>query len=627
MFRPLLSSVPSSTFYAGKSSAPHRSIVSRNSSVTTSSNASSDMAISGAHDTEGSELNQEDVTSEHIKTTYHDAEEEIFSFDKVDSVDEKSGINVPEQLPDGLRDEIDSRPGLDLQLVGDETSRLHDTPIEISAESELLEGNSDMNCLEEIAVCSKCSRRFSAAELIGDLKLCKECRGTDRFSVVTTSPKRMMEDENSPGVPRIVEDGSPHAFSPSMETSESLGVTSLCEPETAYSGKIVSEDQNSYSDPNRNLISASNVSQHLAEEGEHILIGQQVEDQQTVSCSETNAKTNSQQLQNFSSYASSKADVSEGAGISLLLTSSSGKGPIVRSRTFTATSITCDDFSYMRDSATSTRSSLGYGSASASSSVDLGSTRHTETRVQRQISSRKSDTENYRYEVHTKHQRSGSSLSGTSIQAFQTSSAATSYNEDSYEVPGISAEKDMVDATHARMDGRLLTSENREGDNGSTDVESDNNWGTVPDLSSCTINMNLGDTSAATISKLEEADLHENCRVLTNNSSSAKNVETSTVHIETCTEREDALSNAGVDGVDATDAPNYSSLDVISEMEIENDEVVSPDSVFDIGSQNSRSSMDELQEPSVTASCNNVAGPIEESTIHDHAESIHGRFS
>ncbi|KAI8000826.1 ATP-dependent DNA helicase Q-like 5 [Camellia lanceoleosa] len=53
------------------------------------------------------------------------------------------------------------------------------------------------------------------------------------------------------------------------------------------------------------------------------------------------------------------------------------------------------------------------GSAFASSSVDLGSARQTETRVQRQLSGKKSDIETYRSDINTKHQRTGSSLSGT----------------------------------------------------------------------------------------------------------------------------------------------------------------------------------------------------------------------
>lgn len=608
MFRPLLSSVPTSTFYASKSGATHHSVVSINSSVTTSSNASSEPGISGAHDVEDREQNQDDVTSEHIKTVYLDMHEEIFSFDKADYINEKPG---------GPCDEIDGNPKLDSPLVGNENPSQNNAVMEISAMSEVLEEKGDypsMDGLEEIVLCSKCGHRFGASELIveEDQKICKECKGTEMSSVVSTSPKGTMMDENSLGVLSKISNGrSFDAFSPSAEAPESLDVTSTGEPGISHGEKVASEEQNSY----------GNVAHNLEEEGEQGLISQQTGDQQTVSCRTSNGKTDSLRLQNFSGYSSSKADVSEGAGISLLLTSSSGKGPIVRSRTFTATSITCDDFSYMRDSATSTRSSYGHGSASASSSVDLGSTRQIDTRVQRQGSGRKSDLENYRCEMITKHQCSGSSLSGTSTHAFQTSSMATSGHEECFEVSAMNVEKNTVDPTCIATQVHSLTSENREGDSVCTDVESDNNWGTVSELSSCTMNAHTGDASVSQILNFEESDQNENGRVLTNNSLSVVNVEPSTLHIETRTEREDAMSSACYDGVDA---PNYSSLDVISEMEIENDEVVSPDSVFDIGSQNSKSSIDDLQDPCATMSYSNIA--VEESTNLDRADGIVGRF-
>ncbi|KAI8526897.1 hypothetical protein RHMOL_Rhmol12G0034400 [Rhododendron molle] len=76
-------------------------------------------------------------------------------------------------------------------------------------------------------------------------------------------------------------------------------------------------------------------------------------------------------------------------------------------------SIPFDDPSYLRDFATSMRSSLGHGSVSASSSVDVSSARPRETRMQRQLSSRKSDTG-----TNPKHQHTVSSPSATSKSCF-----------------------------------------------------------------------------------------------------------------------------------------------------------------------------------------------------------------
>ncbi|PQP91954.1 uncharacterized protein Pyn_29118 [Prunus yedoensis var. nudiflora] len=94
MFRPLLSSVPSSTFYVGKASSVHRPLISRNSSVTTSSNASSDLGTSVAPDTEGSDHNQDDMASESEKVPYSDVHEEVFGFDKMDAVNEDTRHDI-----------------------------------------------------------------------------------------------------------------------------------------------------------------------------------------------------------------------------------------------------------------------------------------------------------------------------------------------------------------------------------------------------------------------------------------------------------------------------------------------------------------------------------------------------
>ncbi|MCI33701.1 dentin sialophosphoprotein-like, partial [Trifolium medium] len=107
-------------------------------------------------------------------------------------------------------------------------------------------------------------------------------------------------------------------------------------------------------------------------------------------------------------------DPMEGTGISVLLKrSSSNKGPIVRARTFTATTISYDDLSLSRDSVNSIRSSTRPGSYSASSSTDFGSTRPTEFRIHRQSSGRKLDAD-CGYDSRIKPSSTSSSISITS---------------------------------------------------------------------------------------------------------------------------------------------------------------------------------------------------------------------
>ncbi|XP_071925968.1 uncharacterized protein [Coffea arabica] len=609
MFRPLLSSVPSSTFYAGKSSAAHRSVISRNSSVTTSSNASSDLGTSGAHDTEGSEHNQEGITNACIKAPYHDIQEEVFAFDKADSIDDKSVDKNNEKLSD-RHDEDDGDLVLDSHVVGDGSSTHQDKGLEISVASAVFDVKGDcqdVHSFEETLLCSRCGCRYHAIEEIdADLKLCRNCRSAEILSVL--SPKTVIAVENLPGVSaKVLDHGSVDAFAPSAAMLVSLAVNAMGEPGTGCHTEL-----------NANLPESSGAL------GELNLVSQQVGSQPTLSGNTTlNDEIVAQQLQNNSGYSNLKADVSEGAGISLLLTPHSVKGPIIRSRTFTATSITCDDFSYVRDSATSTRSSFGYGTASASSSLDLGSSRQTEARAQRQLSSRKSDTENYRYEMYSKHQRSVSSLSGTSTHGFQASSLATSSHDESLEVSAaVHVERINLEVTHVPLQDLSLASESIELDNMSSDIESDSNLRTVSELSSHTANIHLGDAYVKSASNIEEPALHEHVEELANDSQGGISLEASSTYPETCQE-EDCLSNASTDRLDVAEVPNLSSLDAISELESENDHVISPDSVFDMDSQNSRSSMDGLQDPSHRiVSSHDISASVEESVNQDHVHCI-----
>ncbi|KAM7260576.1 hypothetical protein ACFE04_011249 [Oxalis oulophora] len=85
MFRPLLSSAPSSTLYAGKLNSVQHTLISRNSSVTTSSTASSDHVVP---DTEEVDHHEDDIilSEECRKMEYSIGHEEVFLFDKIDTL-------------------------------------------------------------------------------------------------------------------------------------------------------------------------------------------------------------------------------------------------------------------------------------------------------------------------------------------------------------------------------------------------------------------------------------------------------------------------------------------------------------------------------------------------------------
>ena len=180
------------------------------------------------------------------------------------------------------------------------------------------------------------------------------------------------------------------------------------------------------------------------------------------------------------------------------------------------------------------------------------------------------------------------------------------------------------DGSRVQRPDLSLASESIELDNMSSDIESDSNLRTVSELSSHTANIHLGDAYVKSASNIEEPALHEHVEELANDSQGGISLEASSTYPETCQE-EDCLSNASTDRLDVAEVPNLSSLDAISELESENDHVISPDSVFDMDSQNSRSSMDGLQDPSHRiVSSHDISASIEESVNQDHVHCILG---
>lgn len=336
MFRPLLSSVPSSTFHGGLSNSPNHIMISRNSSLT-ASNASFGPGLSGAYEPETS---QDDATSGPIKVQDRDVnDEEVFVLEKDDDALIES--HDPATLTAGLT---------------------HD-------------GNLGIDTHTGLSTCSKCGCRYSPIGLQNDTNLCGECiELCSPLTVVDPVTKSATTDDPQMGV---VEDKA-----------------GSCQHDD-----LVRDGQSTYGEPNQNLLPDSSLSRSRSEECEPKQVNP-----------------------DMAELSKSKVDCLEGAGISLLLKrSNSVKGTVVRNMNFSASSISYDDFSYVRDSSNNSMRSV-----SVSSSVDFGVNKQTDTRFQRQLSSTKSEVEIYKFDLNTKHHRSGSSLSGTSTHAFNPSSLGTS---------------------------------------------------------------------------------------------------------------------------------------------------------------------------------------------------------
>ncbi|KAL5760105.1 hypothetical protein ACOSQ2_018943 [Xanthoceras sorbifolium] len=608
MFRPLLSSVPSTTFYSAKGSSAHRTVISRNSSVTTSSNASSDQGTCVAPDTEGSDHHHDDTTSDFGKILYPDVQEEVFAFDKVDALDEDVKHERHDRSSNLQLDGLNRDPAIECHPDVSEEFNHHGIDMEVVPTSDALSVRGDCSEIgnfENMRLCSKCSLKYGVTEPVeGDINLCPDCQKQNELVNLTNTETTIVVAENSQLLfMNISEENKPFDQSePPMLIPESAPqVVDIVEPRVSEHEKDVEQSQK-YSREN-------SLARSLVEGGEQRLNYQQEMEQPTVGYNVPDRDNGSQQLEHSNDYLDTKADTSEGAGISLLLKrSSSSKGPVIQGRTFTATSIPYEDLSYTRDSSNNLRSSIGHGSASASSSIDFSSSRQTETRVQRQLSGRKSDMENYRHDMSTKSQSIASSLSGSSNHTIQASGLARSTNEN-FEVSVTDRNTDDVEGSHIPSQPKVLASENK---GGFIDVaftggavleegifgrnESSRTLDTsTSEFSSHMASILSEENSIASFPSHEDRISYENGENIPKSVRSVLDVEASVISSQSY-EEEHSTVNTGPDGVDVAEVPAHNSLATITEIEIENSCQSLPGSEIGDVSPKSRSIMNEIQD-------------------------------
>lgn len=642
MFRPLLSSVPSTAFYVGKASSTHRSLISRNSSVTTSSNASSDQGTNAALDTEGSDHNQDDAASETGKVAYTDVHEEVFAFDKMDVVNKDTGHGMHNVSLHLQHADFDKGPAVEYDHA--ENSIHHGVAMEILATSEVSQvkaESSDVFILENMALCLKCGSRYVADEVESDIKLCPECCMKDKLLRVIIPDTTITVAEKSPVMSMTfseIEKPSDE-MEPLMVVPEFPHITSVGEPKVSQGEENAEQGWTFWSEQNQNYSQES--ARSLVEEVEHRHANQQEMGQSIVDYSMTDDGTGGQQLHHFNDYPNLEVDFSEGTGISILLKkSSSSKGPVIRGRTFTASTIPYDDLSYARDSANSMRSSIGHSSFSASSSIDFSSSRQTETRVQRQLSSRKSDMENYRFDISTKPQSTGSSLSGFSNHVRQGSGLASStLTEENFEVSAANVEHDVEIRTASEE--QVLMSEYAEADvsckslTRTAAVQNDNfecNDGSrtidafTSELLSCVVSVQLEDGSVALLPNCEDRAVYENGENFPDNAC-VMDMEASIRTSKSSFGEELTMLNNSIDGVDVLQIPSHSSLVTMPELETEKCCQSTPGSQIDDASQISKSTKGELQDCSVpTSSEGDLIAPVSEHNTSNHVDGIIGKL-
>ncbi|XP_039008945.1 uncharacterized protein LOC120137206 isoform X2 [Hibiscus syriacus] len=178
MFRPLLSSVPSTTFYVGKGSSAHGSLMSKNSSVTTSSNANCHQGSSAVLNTEGSNQH-DDGASESGRGPFANVLEEGFAFDKMDAVNQDASYETRNDSLNILIEEADRDSKIQCDPDHSGEFSHHGLEVEITSNYDALceRGDlSEVDSFENTKICSNCYSRYRVIEQVEEeTSLCTDC--------------------------------------------------------------------------------------------------------------------------------------------------------------------------------------------------------------------------------------------------------------------------------------------------------------------------------------------------------------------------------------------------------------------------------------------------------------------
>ncbi|XP_019059528.1 PREDICTED: flocculation protein FLO11-like isoform X2 [Tarenaya hassleriana] len=348
MFRSLLSSAPTSSFYIGKSSSNYP-IFSRDTSMKTRNATGPDPFATFVDDCESK--------------SYSDAQEDVFAYDKVEGLVKEKVPGNHDILPDGHCSISENMNGFDPTLPGVESHRL--VGDEVLKSSDVIHAENETVTDEYVEICSECRCQFRAVGPADtDVKLCPECRKilnvSDATDLVAISPPKS-----------------------SINLSEKLNPSDAVNTRVPASHPLL---QDSEENMQQWWISDNQARQSCLQEDNHVVMSTiEKSSEEKVNTPE---KVNQHSVSGLDMDPEDRLlrecldihiDSSEAAGISVLLKRSvSGKGPVLQGRTFVASPKPFENLSYTRDSASNLRSSVGYGTVSESSSVDYGPTRQTE---------------------------------------------------------------------------------------------------------------------------------------------------------------------------------------------------------------------------------------------------------
>ncbi|GMJ13271.1 BASIC PROLINE-RICH PROTEIN5 [Hibiscus trionum] len=612
MFRPLLSSVPSTTFYVGKGSSAHRSLMSKNSSVASCSNTNSDQGTSAVLDTEGSDQH-DDMVSESGRGPYANVLEEFFAFDKMDGINQDASYERRNESLNILIKDADGDSAIQCDPDHSEELNHRSFEVEMSSNSDAMCDRGDLSevdSFENTKICSKCGCRYRVIEQVEEeISLCTDCNR--QHDIVAGD---ISDAENYPGLSMQISEGDkpfPELEASIPPSDSPLQVADAVEPWISQNEKNIKQSE---------ILSQENSLGGSLEEGGEQRFGYQQEmAEPTVGYSIPGRDSGGQPLHYSDEHSGLKVNTSEVVGISVLLKrSGSSKGPVVLGRTFAT--IPSEDLSYARDSSNSFRSSVGHGSVSASSSVELGSSRQTDTHVQ--LNGRKFELENYRYDLNAKPQ--SFTLSQSSSNNYQALSLASSTNDENFE--GSVSSLKFEEAEEIAVVSLAKASENSEVDSSfpaaavpKTDgIE----WSESSRVTDTLTSEPLEDNSAAPFPPNDNSVSYENGDNLSRNARIASSVEALATTLDPTLE-EHGIRNDTPDRVGAVEAAGHSSLTTISEIEIDNSCRSSCSSELDgsspISERKKKKSMDLSDAIPLDV---DVTASVEEHNMSDHADGV-----
>uniref|UniRef100_K3Z3A8 Proline-rich family protein n=1 Tax=Setaria italica TaxID=4555 RepID=K3Z3A8_SETIT len=420
-FRPLLSSVPSTTFGAVKGDDVHSSMLSHDSSFMTSSNLSSEHGVTFGpcmvNDQE-----QNDVVSQCEATSSSVIHEDIFMFDKLDVLNggpncHQCSLSTTQSGPKSPRTVKYAESTIEgLEM---EKSRIAQSSCNVASSSEV--GHTKM------VTCTRCGKLFNEIGDDGEIDFCDECALVDEILFV--DPKiQTLEEAHQPDhkignskpcvaweaphiTPDCIEGIKKSSLDGQLLNDEPQGGCLQKCPESKSTmdttdrmlswqhGENVSQNLKPHDIGDSPLGNKIDISSHQCsvsdcQQKEPISVTEcDILRDQTANHNNEVSKCLAQSLPESIEFVSDKhtthkvgsehlnlkTENTRGAGISVLLLqeSSSNKWPVVEGRPLAATNILCSEPYYTKDCVNALKRTIGWDSSSAASSINQGSSRQS----------------------------------------------------------------------------------------------------------------------------------------------------------------------------------------------------------------------------------------------------------